>query len=894
MSSLPVAGYRVKTRKTPGLPRVFEWLVAAFGLVLASPLLLLSAIAIKLTSRGPVLFRQGRVGRRGEFFQLYKLRTMHVASDGLEVTARGDSRVTALGRILRATKIDELPELWNVLTGNMSLVGPRPEVPRFVDLKNPLWRKVLQVRPGLTDPVTLALRNEETLLEGLSKEERERFYREAVQPYKLRGYSDYLDRRTWWTDVIVLTQTVIAVALPAKSPPPSLLELRQAVERAGTVTSSRPGIGSRLMIRQVQYLIDIVVLIAAFALAYLLRFDFAIPADQKFQALVQLPYVLAIQIVALLLVGVYSFVWRYVGLREFRAFVEAAVWSGLAVAALRLFLPDSFAPWRVPLSVTVIDTVLGFGGVLGVRVLRRLAYESSKKRGEVAEAAGGELRKVLLVGAGQAGVLAAREIFGRGDTDLQIQGFIDDDPLKQDAVIHGIRVLGTTADLARLVKEQGIRDVVITIAQISRREILRLIDLCRKIPVNVRIIPGLYEILQGKVRVTRIRDVEIEDLLGRDRVYLDEEELGRFLAGKRVAVTGAGGSIGSELVRQIARFKPATLLLIERAEFALFEVDKELRRKYPDLRLVPLVADVGDELRTRSLFATHHPEVVFHAAAHKHVPMMEYNPAEAIKNNILATRLLGEIAGESGVEAFVLISTDKAVRPSSVMGASKRVAELVVQDLAKRYPTRFVAVRFGNVMGSAGSVIPIFREQILQGGPVTVTDPDMRRYFMTIPEAAQLVLQAGAMGEGGEIFILDMGEPVRILDLAIAMISLSGLKPFEEMDIVFTGLRPGEKLFEELELDGEEIAKTRHPKIYIGKLAAFAPEAVDRALVVLHDLAKGGDAGSIRTFFNGFLPEAKLGADATESDAQMAGVERQLDLQLAPTKRDGSEAAIEN
>lgn len=892
MSSVPIAGYRVKYRKTPGLPRVVEVLLAAIGLLLTAPLLLLCAIAVKVTSRGPMIFRQGRVGRRGEFFELYKLRTMRLESGGPEVTARGDERITPVGRILRATKLDELPELWNVLIGDLSLVGPRPEVPRFVDLRNPLWRKVLQVRPGLTDPVTLALRNEETLLDGLGRKEREWFYREAVQPYKLRGYAEYLDRRTWWTDLVVLVHTVVAVALPGKAPPPSLVELRQAVERADSVAPRASGVRSRLLIRQVQYSIDILMLVGAFALAYLLRFEFVIPPGQRVQALVQLPYVLAIQLVALLLVGVYSFVWRYVGFREARAFVEAALWSGLAIVALRLFLPDAYGAWRVPLSVTVMDTVLGFGGVLGVRALRRWAYESRKKREAFADCAGAQPRNVLLVGAGQAGVLAAREIFGRGDTDLRIQGFVDDDPLKQGAVIQGIRVLGTTGDLARLVKEHGVRDVVITIAQISRREILRLIELCRKISVNVRIIPGLHEILQGKVQVTRIRNVEIEDLLGRERVYLNEEEIGRFVAGKRVAVTGAGGSIGSELARQLARFKPASLLLIERAEFALFETDKELRRTHPQVSLVPLVADIGDELRMRSLFALHRPEVVFHAAAHKHVPMMEFNPAEAIKNNILATRLLGEIAGESGVEAFVLISTDKAVRPSSVMGASKRVAELVVQDLAKRYPTRFVAVRFGNVMGSAGSVIPIFRDQIRRGGPVTVTDPDMRRYFMTIPEAAQLVLQAGAMGEGGEIFILDMGEPVRILDLAIAMISLSGLKPFEEMDIVFTGLRPGEKLFEELQLDGEQITKTRHPKIYIGKIASYTPESVDRALTILRDLGREGNPDSIRAFFNELLQEAKLALTGASPSA--AGV-RQLQLGLVPGGRpDPNEVAVDS
>jgi FlaA1/EpsC-like NDP-sugar epimerase len=448
--------------------------------------------------------------------------------------------------------------------------------------------------------------------------------------------------------------------------------------------------------------------------------------------------------------------------------------------------------------------------------------------------------------------------------NLEVKGFLDDDPEKRGAVIHGIRVLGSTQDLPRLVKELEISQVVITIAQISRQEILHLIGLCRKIQVGVRIIPGLYDVLQGKVHVTRIRNVQIEDLLGREPIYLDEAQLGQFLGGKRVMVTGAGGSIGSELVRQVARFGPSKLLLVERAEFALFGIDGEMRRTRPDVEVVPLVADICDEARMRVILSAQAPQIVFHAAAHKHVPLMEANPGEAIKNNILATRLLGELSAEHGVETFVMISTDKAVRPTSIMGATKRFAELCIQDLAKRFPsTRYVAVRFGNVIGSAGSVVPIFREQIRRGGPVTVTHPEMRRYFMTIPESAQLVLQAGAMGEGGEIFILDMGDPVRILDLAEEMITLTGLRPYVDMDIEFTGLRPGEKLFEELELSGEQIAKTRHPKIYIGKLNAYPPDQVQRALGYFDQLARDGDGTAVRKFLNSLLPEANLGVRRT-------------------------------
>jgi len=625
----------------------------------------------------------------------------------------------------------------------------------------------------------------------------------------------------------------------------------------GVVRPGRKLSRGRSLIRAVQCLLDLGALAGAFGLAYLLRFEFEIPSSVPFFR--QLPFVVLVQFAVLTLIGVYSFIWRYIGMAEMKTFVYAAAGSALPLAALRLGLPDRFEQWRIPLSVIVMDTILAFGLVLGMRILRRAMYERREKLVRTADAVHREQRPSLLIGAGKAGVLAAREILGRGDVDLDVKGFIDDDPAKQGAVIHGFPVLGTTQDLPRLVKELGIVQVVITIARISRMEILRMIDVCHKIPVKLRIMPGLYEILMGKVEVTRIRSVHLEDLLGREPIYLDDAQIGQFLAGKKVLVTGAGGSIGSELARQVARFQPSQLLLAERAEFALFDIDQELRRAWPGLEVVPIVADVGEEARVQSIFSEYGPQVVLHAAAHKHVPMMEAQPAEAIKNNVLATRLVAEAAGKFGSEAFVLISTDKAVRPTSVMGASKRVAELVVQDLGRRFPTRFVAVRFGNVIGSAGSVVPIFRQQIRRGGPVTVTHPDMRRYFMTIPEASQLVLQAGAMGQGGEIFILDMGEPVRILDLAVAMITLTGLKPFEDMDIVFTGLRPGEKLQEELAFFGEGIAKTRHPKIFIGNIASYSSDRVGDALSRLARLATAGEGDAIRLFLNELLPEAKLG-----------------------------------
>jgi FlaA1/EpsC-like NDP-sugar epimerase len=615
---------------------------------------------------------------------------------------------------------------------------------------------------------------------------------------------------------------------------------------------------SRLLTKQIQFALDLTVLALAFVLSYLLRFDFQIPHPTLLHALTQLPYVVLIQFVALFMTGVYSFVWRYVSIGESRTFVKAAIWSLLPILLLRLALPGQFQSWRVPLSITVMDTIFAFSGVMMLRVVRRFLYERFEKKRRETGALAREKKPVLLVGAGRAGVLAAREIQGRGDMAVSIKGFVDDDVRKHDSVICGIKVVGNVDDLPRLTRELEIDHVVITIAQASQKQIRRIIETCEKIPIKTRIIPGLYEILGGNLQFSRIRDVQIEDLLGREPVYLDSNNLSQFLTDKTVLVSGAGGSIGSELARQVVRFRPQRLLLVERAEFALFNIDRELSSLNPDIQIIPLVADIADEPRLEMIFRSYQPEVVLHAAAHKHVPMMETNACEAIKNNVFATKLLGEMAGRFQCESFVMISTDKAVRPSSIMGASKRVAELVTQSLNRRFATRYVAVRFGNVIGSAGSVVPIFREQIRNGGPVTVTHPDMTRYFMTIPEAAQLVLQAGAMGQGGEIMILDMGEPVRILDLAKDTITLSGLKPYEDIEIVFTGIRPGEKLSEMLEISEEKMSKTRHPKIFIGKVAAHPEEKLVLGLERLSALALSGTEEGLRAALADLIPEAKL------------------------------------
>lgn len=611
-------------------------------------------------------------------------------------------------------------------------------------------------------------------------------------------------------------------------------------------------------IQAVQTGLDLTMLAAAFALAYLLRFDFSLPLDHAQSALAQMPFIVLLQFCVLRVCRTHKFIWRYVSLLEGKRIARALLFAALPLLFVRLVLADNLNFAVVPLSIIILDFFLATAGILGIRFVRREIYENTR----IAANAAVEKKSVLLIGAGRAGVMTLSELKTGGDLHYDVKGFIDDDALKQGSVIGGVEVVGTTESIPQKVRELGVDHVILTIAQASRRDMQRILNICKSAPVKVKTIPSLSELLQEKVFVSRIRDVEVGDLLGRSPVELDRASIELFLANKTVLITGAGGSIGSELVRQLLFCNTEKLILVERSEYALFSIEKEIRQLNPACEIVPVIGDIGDEARMRGVFRRFRPNVVFHAAAHKHVPLMEENAAEALKNNVLGTNLIGRLAGQSNVEAFVLISTDKAVNPTSVMGASKRVAELVIQDLNARYPTRFVAVRFGNVINSNGSVIPTFREQIKNGGPVTVTHPEMQRFFMTIPEASQLVLQAGALGRGGEIFILDMGEPVRILDLARDTIRLSGLQPDEDIRIVFTGMRPGEKLVEELETDREKLLKTIHSKIFIGRIAPYPSSEVARAIEEIEILCRSENASEVRRFLSELLPEA----DLTERD----------------------------
>ena len=564
------------------------------------------------------------------------------------------------------------------------------------------------------------------------------------------------------------------------------------------------------------FLLDVVLLAVTPTLALVMRVDSAAWLASYAPALIRFTILaLIIKLVIFFLFGLYRRYWRYASVDELVSIILAVgsailIIAGVFFGAGILGLDNARS---LPRSVPFIDGLLTLVVVGGSRFSVRIAAHKRRRSAQKNNS-----KAVLIVGAGDAGAVIAREMLSSRHINIDPVGFVDDDPNKQKKSMHGIPVLGTCKDIPRLVKQYDVEEVVIAIPTASGNVIREIRTLCEAAGVPSRTMPGMYEILSGQISVSQLRNVDIEDLLRREPICINAQDVAQMLAGKRVLVTGAGGSIGSELCRQMARWSPAHLILLGHGENSVFLIEQELRHRWPKLSLGVVVADIRDFPRLTAIFAQTKPQVIFHAAAHKHVPMMEANCEDAISNNVGGTRALIQLAERFGVERFVLISSDKAVNPTNVMGATKRVSEKILQAVAQRTGRPYVAVRFGNVLGSRGSVVPTFREQIARGGPVTVTHPDVTRYFMTIPEAVQLVLQAATLA-GTEcqsgVFVLDMGKPVKIVDLARDLIELSGKEVGRDIEIVYTGLRPGEKLFEELFRDGEDYRRTCHDKIFV-------------------------------------------------------------------------------
>lgn len=595
-------------------------------------------------------------------------------------------------------------------------------------------------------------------------------------------------------------------------------------------------------------ILDLLIITVSGFLALYIRFDFQFSKMEMAyvdRELKYLPINLMITLLLFVLFKLYRSVWRFASANEFLNVISAC-----SVSTLIQIVIMSVMKMRMPVSYYMMKYVILIVGVGSLRFAYRILRMLQEKRMGLRK---DSRRNTMVVGAGEAGAMIIKEFQNSRYLDQKVCCVIDDNEAKQGKYLRGVKIMGGRDDIRYLAHELQIDEIIVALPSASQSQVKEILQICQETGCELKVLPGLYQMINGEISVSKLRKVEIEDLLGREPIKLQVDSVMGYVAGKVILVTGGGGSIGSELCRQIVAHKPKRLIIVDIYENNAYDIQQELKRKSPELDLVVLIASVRNTHRMNSIFETYQPDIVYHAAAHKHVPLMEDSPNEAIKNNVFGTYKTAKAADKYGVKRFVLISTDKAVNPTNIMGASKRICEMIIQMMNNHSKTDFVAVRFGNVLGSNGSVIPLFKKQIEQGGPVTVTHPEIIRYFMTIPEAVSLVLQAGALAKGGEIFVLDMGEPVKILDLAKNLIRLSGYKPFEDIPIEFTGLRPGEKLYEELLMSEEGLRETENELIHIGKPIEFDEEKFRRELEELRKIADQ-DSEAIRQKVQEIVP----------------------------------------
>ena len=805
--------------------RLFDVFFSTAGLVLLSPLFVAVALLIKMDSAGPVFFVQKRVGKKFRLFDLYKFRSMvpEAAKRGGLITADNDPRVTKIGRFLRKTKVDELPQLWNVLKGEMSLVGPRPEVEKYVTAFQDDYKEILEIRPGITDVASLTYRDEEKVLEG--KADPEEYYLHMILPEKIKLAKEYVRSVSLAYDLKIIGLTLFKVIYPHDT----------VHEMITAVTPYR---------RPIVIAMQIGVFILANYLAFIIRFDGEIPRREMASFLKYLPLLVLLRVIFLYVFSLGKGLWRYVGVRDLLNITAAiSVGSVGFIIIVRYFFVDAY----YPRSIYVIDWFLNIFLLGGLRLFRRIhekeiGRQTFKKR-------------IIVIGAGNAAEMLLRDVESNPFYTYKVVGLIDDNPVKKGLTLRNIPILGTRKDMMSIVEREKPDEFLIAMPSISRSEFENILGDLRQYGLPIKTLPSLWSLLSGKGMVSSMQVIEPEDILFRAPACNGSVDLKGFIRGKRVLVTGAGGSIGSELSRQIASFEPGKLVLFERHEENLYKIDKTLRTRYSDSSsfIVSVIGDILDEKRVSDVMEQYHPHVIFHAAAYKHVPLMEDNACEAFRTNVVGTKIVAEKAIGSGAERFILVSTDKAVNPVNVMGMTKKIAEEMIYSLSKDAVggrLRFIVVRFGNVLESSGSVVPLFREQIEKGGPVTVTHPEITRYFMTISEAVRLVLQAAAVGKGGEVFVLDMGKPVKILELAKRMISLYGYNPGVDIEILFTGLRPGEKLHEELFNTYEKLVKTSHAKIDVANSNGRVRKNVVESLAGLNTPALIGDNTGMKNSLN--------------------------------------------
>jgi FlaA1/EpsC-like NDP-sugar epimerase/lipopolysaccharide/colanic/teichoic acid biosynthesis glycosyltransferase len=770
------------------MKRLFDIFFSSIGLLVLLPLFAVVAILIKIGIPGPIFSVHKIIGRGLKPFALYKFRTMveGASKKGLPITTSDDLRVTRIGRFLRKTKIDELPQLINVLKGEMSLVGPRPEVRKYVSRYRKDYREILKIRPGITDIASLTYKNEEELLKD--KKDPEEYYIHVILPEKIKLSKEYVRKASFIYDLKLILLTIFKLVYPQTT----------VLKIVNILTPYR---------RPIVIGIQIIIFMISNYLAFFIRFDGNVSTPYLYLFLKYIPLLLLFRTIFLFTFSLDKGLWRYASVTDLLNIITAtSLGSLLFFFSVRYLFVDTF----YPRSVYAIDWFLNIFSLGGIRMFRRLHEKSDGKRADI--------KRIIVIGAGDAADMFLRDMEHSSSYTYEVIGLIDDDPRKKGLKIRNVPILGTRKDLLKIIERENPDEFLVAIPSASPLKRGRIVKDLRQYGLPIKTLPNLWDILSGKNSLNRIKIVEPEDVLFRAPAFDKCEDLEAFFNGKRVMITGAGGSIGSELSRQIASFNPELLILFERHEESLYKIDIELDNNHKS-KIYSVIGNILDEKRVAELMEKFRPNVVFHAAAYKHVPLMEENPYEAFKTNVLGTRTIAENARDFGVERFILISTDKAVNPISVMGMTKKIAEEIVhylttsQTLNPSASTKYITVRFGNVIESSGSVIPLFNEQVKKGGPVTVTHPDVTRYFMTIPEAISLVLQAAFIGNGGDVFVLDMGKPVKILDLAKRVISLYNYRPGIDIDITFIGLRPGEKLHEDLFNNYETIEKTSNPKI---------------------------------------------------------------------------------
>ena len=842
-------------------------ITAAVLIIALSPLLIFITLGNILVQGRPIIFKQTRIGKNFKEFIIYKFRSIKNDSSNLNTFSSGrELKANKWGKFLRKTKLDELPQLFNIIKGDMRFIGPRPEIPEFVDEDSFSFLK--KIKPGLSGYSSILFRNESEIWSIIDSED----------PYidilsvKVALDKYYVNKKGFFEDFKLVCITILSLFIPKQMGHYLLLQLLKIEDKDEfklrkiisdvkiknlpiNKTSENNSKNLRVLI-----LADIILVLCAFIFSTIIRNDLKIPSLLYGEDIFNILGLLVIvKLSTYYVFNLYKGMWRYTSLVDMVNIAKANIFGTFIVIGLIGYFRGFH---DIPRAIFMIDFILAFGFTSLSRVGIRLMYTHliNPKPFKI------ELSKrVILIGAGTSGAFICKELLNHPMHRMEPIGFLDDDKNFQGRTIHGKEVLGKVIELPEFLTEYD--EALICCPNATRKDVFRIIDICKNAGKPFRTLPSMEELVSGRLSINQLREVSIIDLLGRNEIQLDQGLIKNYINGKRILITGAGGSIGSELVRQCLKYEPALMVMLDNSEYNLFQIEREISSQKTNVLTKPLLSNIRDLDILGKVFNQYEPQIVLHAAAYKHVAMQEEFPWEAVKTNVYGTKNLVKLSIEHNIEKFVLVSTDKAVKPINVMGATKRLAELICQGANESFNTLFMAVRFGNVLGSSGSVIPIFQEQIKNGGPITITDPDMERYFMSVPEAAQLILQAGSIGNGGEIFALDMGQPIKILDIANELVRLSGLEPDIDIPISFIGARPGEKKLEELVHDEETVQKTFHDKIFKIR-QTVTPEFLDSITSKIMDGELSGhefDNGQLRVSLSTLVPEYEpLNKDKTE------------------------------